>query len=117
MFQNVLTNNHVTKEKLCDKYNSKLAFIGDKVQNNQKFGSNNTIDYVNFVALKRLKPLIDTFDDPTGKCCLKVKNKQWLLNKLNDVAKGHIFTPSSCVIWEAYTEVYCPPPTNVIVTN
>lgn len=118
----VLTNNHVTKEKLCDKYDAKLGFIGDKVQSNHKFGSSNNIDYTNFIALKRLKPLIDTFDDNVGKCCLVVKNKQWLLNKLDGVAKFIGYMPSSCIATPPYTppkpvEVTCPAPANLIVSN
>lgn len=117
MYQNVLTNNHVTKEKLCDKYNAKLAFIGDKVEANHKFGSSNKVDYLNFIALKRLKSLVDTFDDNMGKCCLVVKNKQWLLNRLDYVGKFSGYTPSNCVIPPPYTPLPCPEPLDLIVIN
>jgi len=85
VFQNVLTSKNLSVDDVCKKLANKMATLGDKVENNKKFGSKNTIDAFLFLKLKRLKFLLDTFDDNTNKHCLDIKNKQDLLNKISKV--------------------------------
>ena len=85
MFQSVLTNRVITIEELCKRLNKSLIVLGDKLESNQKFGTQNNVDIFKFIQLKRLKPLVDTFDSDIGKCCLVIKNKQQLINKIYKV--------------------------------
>lgn len=85
MFQNVLTNRVITLDEVCGRLNKQLSQLGDKVQSNIKFGTKNKVDKFKFIQLKRLKPLLDTFDSDIGKCCLAIKNKQQLLNTIYKV--------------------------------
>ena len=72
MFQNVFHNDLLDREKLNHKYNCELSIIGDKEEMNFRFGSSNKTNILKFIKLKRLKPLIDTFNYNEGKCCLSI---------------------------------------------
>lgn len=83
MFQNVLTNKHLTKEIVEHKLNKSINSIADSIVLKQRFGLDKNIDYIKAIRLKNYLPIIQELDNSTYlKYYFNTCDRTSILNKI-----------------------------------
>lgn len=112
MYQSVLTNRDLSIKEVEKSYLLNIINLSDRIEANEKYGLNKNVDKIKYIKLKRLFSILNTFDDETNKCCLNIKNKQKLLNKLQSFASSEINVEP---IWNYSIPEACVIPQNLII--
>ena len=78
----LIADNRITSDEIQCKYVHRLDELGNTLLNNKKFGSDNKVDYLEFLKIVYLWDLAETFESNEDKEYLKIRNKDKLIGKM-----------------------------------